>query len=49
MKTAEDQVVEDDARFQDDEVGLCGKRFGVEESLLPFTLELLYMSSQLSQ
>lgn len=26
MKAAEDQVVEDDARFQDDEVGLCTKK-----------------------
>lgn len=32
MKAAEDQVVGDDARFQDDEVGLCAKRLGLEES-----------------
>lgn len=44
MKAAEDQVVEDDARFQDDEVGLCTQRFFLEESLLPFTLELLCVS-----
>lgn len=44
MKAAEDQVVEDDARFQDDEVGLCTQRFVLEESLLPFTLELLCVS-----
>lgn len=50
MKVAEDQVVEDDARFQDDEVGLCTKRFGWEESLLSFTLEVLCVSlSQFSE
>lgn len=50
MKAAEDQVVGDDARFQDDEVGLCAKRLGLEESLLPFTLELLCISpSQFSE
>lgn len=44
MKAAEDQVVEDDARFQDDEVGLSTQRFVLEESLLPFTLGLLCVS-----
>lgn len=44
MKAAEDQVVEDDARFQDDEVGLCTNKFRLEKSLLSFTLELLCFS-----
>lgn len=45
MKAAEDQVVEDDARFQDDEVGLCTQRFVLEKSLLPFTIVMRFSES----
>lgn len=45
---AEDQVVEDDARFQDEEVGQCTKRFGLEESL-PIHLGAIMRFSKLIQ